>query len=109
MGCDYYKLENGYTARFSELDLVEEGGCSCLCTFPHNYEDFMKLDEFDVESMALLGAALVLSHKNKLPDQDYICLPHNLPRWVFNEIQRVIGTDNIRKELLKEMENDSNE
>ncbi len=76
--------------QFSQIDL-EEGGCSCLCTFPNNYSH-KKLDKFDVESFALLGAAVALSHKGKLNNYDTVLIPNHIPRWVFEEIKRVCRT-----------------
>jgi len=73
MGCDVYDVE-GTQIRFSE----DDGTVGCLCTFPHNDDETVSLDR--IESLALLGAAVVLLHHGILTGPVY--LPVELPGWI---------------------------
>lgn len=70
--------------QFSEMD----DDTACLCTFPYNFNG--KLDAEHVRSLAMLGAAVVLAHQGELGD-DMNFLPHCLPQWVRDEIERIVG------------------
>lgn len=67
----------------------------CLCTFPFNYQKH-KLDIGTVESLALMGAVLCMSvnggelKEDKYSEGEYV-IPDCLPRWVRDEIRRVLG------------------
>ena len=73
----------------------DDGRYGCLCTFPYNYSA-KKFGIPTVESMALIGAALVMSVNGGLQetesayDDEYI-IPDCLPLWVRQEIRRNIG------------------
>ncbi len=67
----------------------------CLCTFPFNYSEH-KLGIGEVESLALLGAALCLSINGGLQEVDYAdrgeyVIPDCIPRWIRDEIRKVLG------------------
>ena len=67
----------------------------CLCTFPFNYSQH-KLGLSAVESLALMGAVLCMSvngglEKVDYADDDEYVIPDCLPRWVRDEIRRVLG------------------
>jgi len=65
--------------QFSETDETWR----CLCTFPHN--DGNRLDSTRVASLALLGAAVVLTNRGELL---HGMLPDAVPVWIRQEIKR---------------------
>jgi len=85
MGCDKYFIDDDYNdyIMFSESD----DEWSCLCTFPVNYRD-EKLDSETLRSLALLGAAVVLYNHGDMYLPIY--LPYAVPKWILNEIKRLI-------------------
>lgn len=61
----------------------------CLCTFPDN--DFVTdIDRERVQSLALLGAAVVLAHRGDFSFEGGNFLPHCIPDWIVDRIKEVI-------------------
>lgn len=85
MGCDSYRV-NDTTIKFNETD----DECRCLCTFPHN--DGETLDSERLRSLALLGAAVVLSQWDSGFD-GHCTIPDSLPKWVDKEVCRILGIE----------------
>ena len=85
MGCNVYDYKD------REIIFIHNKyAVGCLCTFPMNYKD-KKLDSYDVKAMAWLGAAIALLHnRESLGEDEYVRLPHDLPDWVVEEINRLI-------------------
>jgi len=85
MGENVYPIQdydgNWTEIRFSELD--DDYGC--LCTFPY-YEGL--LDVATIRDLALFGAAVRLAFEGQL---EHGFLPHAVPEWIRNEIDRVLG------------------
>lgn len=81
MGCEAYSLSwpTGQETMFSEMDDT----VGCLCTFPHN--DGLRLDADRVQSLALLGAAVVLHRRGLLTDP-YCYIPSDIPQWISDGI-----------------------
>lgn len=92
MGETRYNLDDSQIIRFGYDDFRY----GCLCTFPFNYKK-EKLGLGDVESMALLGAAVALyrNSRSSLIKEDWMgdeyVLPDCLPLWVREEIRRNLG------------------
>lgn len=91
MGETRYPIGNDKVARFGYDDMRY----GCLCTFPFNYSQH-KLGLSTVESLALMGAVLCMSvngglEKVDYADDDEYVIPDCLPRWVRDEIRRVLG------------------
>lgn len=86
MGCDSYRA-NDTTIKFNEVD----DECRCLCTFPHN--DGETLDPERLRSLALLGAAVVLSQYGESEFDGWCCIPDSLPKWIDEEIRRILGIE----------------
>ena len=84
MGCESYDMDNGVTARFSEMD---EDVC-CLCTFPHNDGNRPCADR--VRSLAYLGAMFVLAKRGEIEHGEYVYLPHDLPPEMKEAIDKAI-------------------
>ena len=87
MGCDYYHILNmeddDWGLHFSESDDSEEDW-SCLCTFPSNDGDNLSIER--LQSLALLGAAVVLAHDGLLNSP---FLPFCVPGWIRDEIKKL--------------------
>ena len=83
-----------WEARFSD----DHDGISCLCTFPGNDAALGRLSAERVRGLAMLGAAVALAHNAPemvVPDSDDdsclgIFLPDGLPKWIQNEIVRLV-------------------
>ena len=91
MGETRYPIGNDKVVRFGYDDMRY----GCLCTFPFNYSQH-KLGLSTVESLALMGAVLCMSingglEKVDYADDDEYVIPDCLPRWVRDEIRRVLG------------------
>jgi hypothetical protein len=91
MGETRYPIGNDKVVRFGYDDMRY----GCLCTFPFNYSQH-KLGLSIVESLALMGAVLCMSvngglEKVDYADDDEYVIPDCLPRWVRDEIRRVLG------------------
>ena len=63
----------------------------CLCTFPHNYS--MHLYPDTIQSLALLGAAIVLAKQGELEWEDYTNIPNSIPSWIVDEIKRIVPVE----------------
>lgn len=92
MGETRYPIGEDKVVRFGGGDDIRYG---CLCTFPFNYFEH-KLSVRTVESLALMGAVLCMSvngglEKVKYADDDEYVIPDCLPRWIRDEIRRVLG------------------
>ena len=91
MGETRYPIGGDKVVRFGYDDMRY----GCLCTFPFNYSSH-KLEMGTVESLALMGAALCMSVNGGLEEVDYAyedeyIIPDCIPRWVRDEIRRVLG------------------
>lgn len=91
MGETRYPIGGDKVVRFGYDDMRY----GCLCTFPFNYSNH-KLGIGTVESLALMGAALCMSVNGGLENVDYAykdeyIIPDCIPRWVRDEIRRVLG------------------
>jgi hypothetical protein len=81
MRCDVYEVE-GTEVRFSENDDT----VPCLCVWPNSDGETIYPDR--LESLALLGATVVLLHHGDLVGP--VCLPMGLPQWIAREAERII-------------------
>lgn len=81
MGCNIYEY-NGISIAISE----DNNDVPCLCTFPHNNRG--KIDKYQIQTMALLGATIVMIHNRQLGAKrgDLIYIPDCLPGWIIKEI-----------------------
>lgn len=94
MGETQYTCNNGNRLIFE----TEDSEYSCLCTFPHNYEvGGKKLNKWIAASLALLGAGIAISANkpssmNNLGNEfsDTYYLPDCIPRWIRDELDRVL-------------------
>lgn len=95
MGETRYPLGEEDSVRFG----YEDYRYSCLCTFPLNYRDH-EIGTGEVESMALIGAALVMHNNGGLIKNEYdyeydgrheYVVPDCIPEWVRNGIRKAVG------------------
>jgi len=86
MGENVYPIQdydgNWTEIRFSELD----EDYHCLCLFPLWRTGPLDIEE--VRSLALFGAAVRLAFEGQL---EHGFLPHAVPEWIREEIDRVLG------------------
>ena len=83
MGCDSYTASLRLLSGWAKANIMfsEDDDVACLCTFPHNNDG--KMWRPNVESLAMLGAAVVLAHHGNLGSPEgYIYLPGDLPEWI---------------------------
>jgi len=88
MGCHTYTVWTRYgnrRVRFSE----ESDSVGCLCTFPHNDGNALSVER--VQSLALLGAAIVLAHAGEIGDGEITYLPDDVPPWIGRGIRQALG------------------
>lgn len=91
MGERRYPLGNEDVVRFG----YDDYRYGCLCTFPYNYRS-EKIGISEVESFALLGAALCLynNDKSKLSKDSWMgdeyVLPDCLPLWIREGIKEAV-------------------
>ncbi len=84
MSCDIYHVSEHTKIQFGYMD-----DFPCLCTFPTNNEAMdNKIDPYHVASLAMLGAAVVLAHRDNAPEYFYI--PQDLPEWIIDQIKKSI-------------------
>lgn len=95
MGETRYPLGGNGSVRFGDDDYR----CSCLCTFPFNYNNH-KIGAEEVKSLALIGAALVMYNNGGLIKNKYdyenegyheYTLPDCIPEWVRDDIRKAVG------------------
>lgn len=96
MGCDVYEIDDA-SIRFSDGSEFKDDFWGnfvwkCLCTFPANWRGETEKDT--VASMALLGAAVVLSHHGMIESPVY--LPDSIPKEVLDLIEKAIYGDKGR-------------
>lgn len=84
MGCKTYEI-NDKLFSFSDDDSF-----ACLCTFPHNND--YKLDNDDLRSLVLLGAAVTLSRSGDI-SSGFNWIPGDLPKWIIDEVDRLLPRD----------------
>lgn len=60
---------------------------ACLCTFPHNNEE--KLGVEDLQSLSIFGAVVQLVLKGYYDDHEgeYIFIPHDVPPYVLRDVR----------------------
>ncbi len=83
MGCDIYDVEGG------QVSFTESDRFPCLCTFPDNDGGEMTVER--LASLALLGAAVVMLHRQRLSGCSIHAayVPDDLPQWIVEEIGRI--------------------
>ena len=75
----------------------EDSEVGCLCTFPHNNAG--KLDADSLRSLAYLGAAIALiKDKALVEEENYFCIPRDIPDWVVEGIETQIKEHGKNKE-----------
>lgn len=80
--CEKYVIKNRLVS-FSQDSKYDD---LCLCHFPHDY--FGRMDKETVRSLALLGAVVVLIHRDENFNNKYELVPEDLPKWISREIDR---------------------
>lgn len=84
MGEKTYSIRNKHI-RFSE----DNDDYGCLCTFPHNDNEYLSLDR--LKSLALFGAVVRLvmdGYYDDREDDGYIFIPQDVPEWILESVER---------------------
>jgi len=84
-----------------------DSDCGCLCTFPYNNELMgNKLSKNTIINLALLGAGIAIAAnkpdsmiKQQSYDNKIYYLPNCVPKWIRDEIERVIKLDDTEDEI----------
>ena len=107
MGCDKYTVEvpQSWSSREPKKPpflpvtvMFSEDGGNCLCTFPHNNkrsDGTFDVGVRDVESLAMLGAAVVLAHHGIIPpdgemDWGVQSIESVVPSWLQRSIKAAL-------------------
>ena len=69
------------------------------CTFPHNDSPSLVPDR--IRSLAYLGAAVALIRRGDFKD-DSVYLPSSLPKWIKDEIDRIVLTKILKLHLVSQ-------
>ena len=81
MGCSVYEI-NDKLFSFSDDERF-----ACLCAFPRNND--YTLDDDDLRSLVLLGAAVALSRSGDTAS-GFNWIPGDLPKWLVDEVNRLL-------------------
>ncbi len=96
MSCDFYIAHTFDEATQTDGECFvgftdTDDTVGCLCTFPHNYQG-KPLSASTVQSLALLGAAIVLARREPI-SREYFMIPADVPQWIRDSIKAICGLE----------------